>query len=83
MMIRMNGKLIRTFEGLMRNLCLDEILSSYFSGELEIFLEKHNEPEKAAALRNIPDNAFLLVRLYEVFGLDPQLTENEIRERFS
>ena len=81
--MRMNGKFVRTLDGLMRNLCLDELLSSYFTGELEIFLDKVGEHEKAAALKNIPDNAFLLVRLYEVFGLDPELTEDEIREKFS
>lgn len=79
----MNGKLITTIPELMRNFCIDELVGAYYSGELEFFLIKLGDHKKVAALREIENNAFLLVRLYEVFCLDPKLTEEEIRDYFS
>ena len=37
------------------------------------------EESKANALGDIPQNAYLLVRLYEILELDPKLTEEDIR----
>ena len=37
------------------------------------------EESKANALGDIPQNAYLLVRLYEILDLEPNQTEEEIR----
>ena len=79
----MNGKLITTIQELTSNFCIDELVSAYYSGELEFFLVNLGEYKKTEKLRSIENNAFLLVRLYEVFCLDTQLTEEEIRDCFS
>lgn len=79
----MNGKLLQSLDELMQNFSIDELVACYYSGELFFFLEKLGETEKLASLRCMPHNAYLLVRLYELFGLSPELTEMEIRNRFS
>ena len=76
----MNGEVLTDLSDLKRCFCLDELLYSYYNGELEIFLEKAGECKKAEQLRNIPkNNALLLVRLYEIFDLPLEASEEQIR----
>ena len=79
----MNGYMLESVDDLKRNFAIDDLIERYYSGELEIFLTKINEHQKASAVENIKNNAFLLIRLYEVFGIEPELTEEEIRNQFS
>lgn len=79
----MNGKLLKSLNELMQNFSIDELVACYYSGELFFFLKKIGEQEKLKSVQNLTNNAYLLVRLYEIFGLAPELTETEIRSRFS
>jgi len=80
----MNGEILTNISDLKRCFCLDELLYSYYNGELEIFLEKTGEHQKAEQLRNIPkNNALLLVRLYEIFDLPYEDSEEQIRNAFA
>jgi len=79
----MNGRQLTTISDLKKNFAIDELISAYYSGELEFFLKKCGENKKAAALITIENNASLLVRLYEILELDPLLTDVEVREMFS
>ena len=80
----MNGEILTNIRDLKRCFCLDELLYSYYNGELEIFLEKAGEHQKAEQLRNIPkNNALLLVRLYEIFDLPYEDSEEQIRNDFA
>ena len=70
----------KTIEDLKRCLSLEELVYNYYSGELEIWLRKIGETEKADQLQHIQkDNAYLLVQLYAVFGWNPELSDEEIR----
>ncbi|MDE5620845.1 MAG: hypothetical protein K2O29_03875 [Ruminococcus sp.] len=53
-----------------RYFSIDELIYSYYSGELEIWLKKIGETEKAEQVRNIVNNTLLLLRLYQIFGLE-------------
>jgi len=80
----MNGEVLTNLSDLKRCFCLDELLYSYYNGELEIFLEKTGEQEKAQQLRSIPkNNALLLVRLYEIFDLPYEDSEEQIRNDYA
>ena len=80
----MNGEILTNISDLKRCFCLDELLYSYYNGELEIFLEKTGEHQKAEQLRNIPkNNALLLVRLYEILDLPYEDSEEQIRNDFA
>lgn len=80
----MNGEILTNISDLKRCFCLDELLYSYYNGELEIFLEKTGEHQKAEQLRKIPkNNALLLVRLYEIFDLPYEDSEEQIRNAFA
>lgn len=80
----MNGEVLTNVSDLKRCFCLDELLYSYYNGELEIFLEKAGEQEKAQQLRSIPkNNALLLVRLYEIFDLPFEDSEEQIRSDYA
>lgn len=83
MFIMMNGQAVHTVDELLENFSIDDLIYCYYTGELEIFLTKLQEYEKASAIKNIPNNALLLIRLYAVFGIEPELTEKEIRNSFS
>ena len=53
---------------------------SYYSGELELFLDKIGAHEKAERIRKIPvSNALLLIRLYEIFECNLEDSEEKIR----
>ncbi|MDE7365390.1 MAG: hypothetical protein K2N27_11045 [Ruminococcus sp.] len=77
----MNGEYLENLDDLKRCFSIDELLYNYESGGLEIWLEKIGEAEKAEKIRSISKiDANILVRLYEVFGLDLNMSEEEIRE---
>ena len=65
--------------GFRANFVIDDLINAYYSGELEFFLRKCGEIKRVNMLGDIPHNAYLLVRLYEILDLDPQLTEEIIR----
>lgn len=75
----MRGKEVCSLRELAANFAIDDLINAYYSGELDFFLRKCGEDNKANVLDDIPQNAYLLVRLYEVLDLDPKLTEEEIR----
>ena len=76
----MNGKKLRSVSDLKRNFAIDELIDSYYSGELEYFLKETGNPDMIRKIRNIrKNNAFLLVKLYEIFGINPELSEEEVR----
>lgn len=80
----MNGEYLNTLQDLKRCFCIDELIYSYYNGELEIFLDKIGENEKAEQIRNIPENnALLLIRLYEVLGLHYEDSEEKIRSDYA
>ena len=66
-MMFMNGEYVKTIEDLKRCLSLEELVYNYYSGELEIWLRKIGETEKADQLQ------------YAVFGWNPELSDEEIR----
>lgn len=73
----------KTFNDMLHKFEIDELVYSYYTGELEIFLHKagkHSEADAVAALST--HNAFILVELYKILGLDPNMTEDEIRSAF-
>ena len=76
----MNGKKLRSVSDLKRNFAIDELIDSCYSGELEYFLKETGNPDMIRKIRNIPkNNAFLLIRLYEIFVINPELSEEEVR----
>lgn len=80
----MNGEYLNTLQDLKRCFCIDELIYSYYNGELEIFLDKIGENKKAEQIRNIPENnALLLIRLYEVLGLKYEDSEEKIRSDYA
>lgn len=80
----MNGEYLETLQDLKRCFSIDELIYSYYNGELEIFLDKIGENEKAEQIRNIPENnALLLIRLYEVLGLKYEDSEEKIRSDYA
>lgn len=80
----MNGEYLETLQDLKRCFCIDELIYSYYNGELEIFLDKIGENEKAEQIRNIPENnALLLIRLYEILGLQYEDSEEKIRSDYA
>lgn len=73
----------KTYDDMLRRFETDELISCYYTGELEIFLRrigKHGEAEAIADLNT--HNAFVLVELYKILGLDPNMTEDEIKRSF-
>lgn len=79
----MNGEYLETLQDLKRCFCIDELIYDYISGELEIWLRKIGETEKAEKVSKISKvNAYILLRLYEILDLNPDLSEEEIRSRF-
>lgn len=80
----MNGEYLETLQDLKRCFCIDELIYDYGNGELEIWLRKIGETEKADRISKISKvNAYILLRLYEILGLNPELSEEEIRSRFT
>ena len=75
----MRGKETASMRKLWANFAIDDLINAYYSGELEFFLHKCGEDNKADMLAAIPHNAYLLMQLYEILELDPKLTEEDIR----
>ena len=76
----MNGKKLRSVSDLKKNFAIDELIDSYYSGELEYFLKETGNLDMVRKIRNIrKNNAFLLIRLYEIFVINPELSEEEVR----
>ena len=50
----MNGEYLETLQDLKRCFCIDELVYSYYNGELELFLDKIGAHEKAERIRKIP-----------------------------
>lgn len=75
-----NGEYLETLQDLKRCFCIDELIYNYISGELEIWLRKIGETDKAEKVSEISKmNAYILLRLYEILDLNPDLSEEEIR----
>jgi len=79
----MNGKEINSITELKQNFSISELIYSFESGELEIWLRKIGESEKADKLSEIRFNGYVLEKLYKLLDLDPKLTEKEVRELFT
>lgn len=80
----MNGEYLENLNDLKRCFCIDELIYDYGSGELEIWLRKIGETDKADKISNISKvNAYILLRLYEILDLNPELSEEEIRSLFT
>ncbi len=80
----MNGEQLETLQDLKRCFCIYELIYDYISGELEIWLRKIGETEKADRISKISKvNAYILLRLYEILDLNPDLSEKEIRSFFT
>lgn len=80
----MNGEYLENLNDLKRCFCIDELIYDYGSGELEIWLRKIGEIEKADKISRISKvNAYILLRLYEILDLNPDLSEEEIRSLFT
>lgn len=80
----MNGEYLKTLKDLKRCFCIDELIYDYISGELEIWLRKIGETDKANKISEITKvNAYILLRLYEILDLNPELSEEEIRNLFT
>ena len=71
----MNGQEITTIEGFYRNFAIDELVYSYYSGELYHFLINAGEREKAARIGGLANNAYLLIELYKTFSIPPDADE--------
>ena len=78
----MRGVKLNSIEELKQNFSTDELMYSFCSGELEIWLRKIDRDDIANKLSVVPNNAYSLLKLYKLFGLNPELTENEIRRLF-
>lgn len=80
----MNGEYLETLQDLKRCFSIDELIYDYISGELEIWLRKIGETEKADRISKISKvNAYILLQLYEILDLNPELSEEEIRSIFT
>ena len=79
----MNGKLIHSIRELKQNFSIDDLVACYYSGELFFFLQKSGKYDKLTRLQRITGNGNLTAQLYDLFDLNPEWTEEEIRRRFS
>ena len=80
----MNGEYLLSIDDLKRCFSIEELIYSYISGELEIWLRKIGEDEKAEQIRSVPENnALLLIRLYSILELPYEYSEGKIRSDFS
>ena len=82
-MMLMNGLPLGSMEDFLKNFSIEDLIWSFYTGELTIFLRKIGETEKADSVEGLKRNAYMLEKLYRVFGIDPSLTEEEVREQHS
>lgn len=78
----MNSNVIGSLNELKQNFSIDELVYCFYSGELEIWLRKIGENTLADKVSEIPYNGFVLENLYRIFGLNPSLTESEVRAEY-
>ena len=75
----MNGEYLETLQDLKRCFSMEELLYSYESGGLEIWLERIGETERAEKIRHIQKtDAFTIIEIYKILGLNPHLSKEEI-----
>lgn len=79
----MNSNVIGSLNELKQNFSIDELVYCFCSGELEIWLRKIGENTLADKVSETSYNGYVLENLYRLFGLDPALTEIEVRSLFS
>ena len=79
----MNGKLLNSIDELLQNFSIDDLVACYYSGELFFFLQKAGENDRLAKQQSIIPNGHLTAQLYDLFDLNTEWTEEEIRSRFS
>ena len=82
-MMLMNGQLVGNVEDLLKNFSIEDLIWSFYTGELTIFLRKIGETGKAASIEGLKRDAYMLEKLYGVLGIDPSLTEEEVRAQYS
>ena len=66
--MRMNGEELSSIMDLKHCFSIDELLYSYESGELEIWLKQIGETKKAIQM-----NAYILLQLYEILEIDSDM----------
>ncbi len=72
---------IKNLDDLKRNFNLIDLLYDFDSGGLEIKLRHIGETEKADKIKNISRyNAYTLVEIYKILGINPEMTEDEVRK---
>ena len=81
--MKMLGNKLNNLFDLKHNFSIDELIYSYYSGELAVFLNSIGEYEKTEKLNDIRHNGYLLTELYELFGLNPETSEEDIRNSYS
>ena len=80
--MRMNGEELSSIMDLKHCFSIDELLYSYESGELEIWLKQIGETKKAIQVHRIAKmNAYILLQLYEILEIDSDMSEEEIRKQ--
>ncbi len=80
----MNGEHLETLKDLKKCFCIDKLIYGCISCELEIWLRKIGEPEKTDRISKISKvNSYILLRLYEILDLNPDLSNEEIRSLFT
>lgn len=77
--MKMFGNELYSMQDLKKNFSIDELIYSNYSGELAVFLESIGEYEMSQKLDNIKHNGYLLTELYKLFGLNPEMSEEDIR----
>ncbi len=77
----MNGEYLETLQDLKRCFCIDELVYSYYNGELELFLDKIGAHEKrqSASGKFLSATHCFLIRLYEIFECNLEDSEEKIR----
>ena len=78
----MLGKKITSLLELKQNLSNEELLYSYYSGELESFLLSIGETEKCLKMSQLKRNGYILAELYKLLDLSPDDTEEAIRVEY-
>lgn len=80
--MRMKGEELSSIMDLKHCFSIDELLYSYESGELEIWLKQIGETKKAIQVHRIAKmNAYILLQLYEILEIDSDMSEEEIRKQ--
>ncbi|MDE5771628.1 MAG: hypothetical protein K2I06_08405 [Ruminococcus sp.] len=81
-LMKMLGNELNNLLDLKHNFSIDELIYSYYSGELAVFLKSIGEYKKAEKLDDIQHNGYLLTGLYELFELNLKDSEEDIRNSY-